>query len=58
MSENKDYLDEDPDDWLYLVCYDFNESAANENDDGKCVHCKKYLTLSCERIDAFMDDLD
>ena len=58
MGFGKDYLEEDPDDWLYLECYDFNSSLSNGEDDGRCAHCRKYLTLQCKRIDAFMDEID
>ena len=58
MKLNSEFMDENPADWLYLECYEFNESEGNDNDDGRCNHCKKYLTLRCKRIHAFMDEID
>ena len=39
-------------------CYEFNTSLPKENDDGLCIHCRKYLTLECEHLEDFMDELD
>lgn len=39
-------------------CYEFNESLPVEMDDGKCIHCRKYLTVQCERIDEFIDEVE
>ncbi len=39
-------------------CYQFNEKLKIQFDDDCCEHCRKYLTLSCEHLQDFMDELD
>ncbi len=39
-----------------MPCYDFNASIAPDGDDGRCVHCRKYLTVECEYIEEFLDE--
>jgi len=46
------------DDEEVMECYEFNERLDPSLDDGECIHCRKYLTLSCPHIDEFLDDLE
>lgn len=39
-------------------CYEFYKALKKDFDDGKCEHCKKYLTNACDHIDEFLDDID
>lgn len=40
--------------WDPYPCYEFNNSLNQAADDGKCEHCRKWLTWDCEHIDEFM----
>ena len=39
-----------------MPCYEFNGILAPNADDGRCVHCRKFLTIECPYIDHFMED--
>ncbi|MDG6221043.1 MAG: hypothetical protein QCI38_06295 [Candidatus Thermoplasmatota archaeon] len=39
-------------------CYEFNSSLPENLDDDYCVHCKKYLTLQCEHLELFLDEVE
>ncbi len=39
-----------------MPCYEFNPSLDGPADDGRCVHCRKYLTVECEYLEAFLDE--
>lgn len=39
-----------------MPCYDFNRVLAPGQDDGRCVHCRKFLTLECAYIEHFLGD--
>lgn len=39
-------------------CYEFNRTLKRNFDDGRCEHCKKYLTTVCEHIDEFLEDIE
>jgi len=39
-------------------CYIFNDKLPKKQDDGKCIHCKYFLTLQCEHIDEFLEEVD
>ena len=39
-------------------CYEFNQDLRKDMDDRYCIHCKKYLTLQCENLEMFLDDLE
>ena len=45
--------DEEPRD---QPCYEFNDALPPQENDRKCVHCRKFLTISCEQIDRFLDE--
>lgn len=56
MSE-EDWVDEEEDDdFRYRECYEFNKNLNDVLDDGRCIHCRKYLTVQCEYIDEFLDE--
>ncbi|MEE9152232.1 MAG: hypothetical protein V3U20_10445 [Thermoplasmata archaeon] len=38
-------------------CYEFNDKLKNLFDDNCCEHCIKYLTLQCERLEDFMEEI-
>jgi len=39
-----------------MPCYEANRSLGEAADDGRCAHCRKYMTVECEYIDAFLDE--
>lgn len=41
-----------------MPCYEFNGVLAPSQDDGRCVHCRKFLTLECAYIDHFVAEED
>ena len=41
-----------------MECYIFNPRLKKEFNDGKCEHCKKYLTTSCPYINEFIDEVE
>lgn len=41
-----------------MECYIFNPRLKKEFDDGKCEHCKKYLTMLCPYISEFIDEVE
>ena len=41
-----------------MPCYEFNGILAPNADDGRCVHCHKFLTIECPYIDHFMEEED
>lgn len=40
------------------ICYEFSDKLKNQFDDDCCEHCVKYLTLQCEHLEDFMDEID
>jgi len=56
MGEFNGLPDEDEDEFRFRECYEFNTSLNELNDDARCIHCKKFLTLYCPHIDEFMDE--
>jgi hypothetical protein len=41
-----------------MPCYEVNGVLGAAQDDGRCVHCRKFLTLECPYIDHFMSEED
>jgi len=41
-----------------MPCYESNGVLGPAQDDGRCVHCRKFLTLECPYIDHFMSEED
>lgn len=41
-----------------MPCYESNPILAGSDDDGRCVHCRKFLTLECPYIDHFLGEDD
>lgn len=39
-----------------MPCYEFNGGLQPAFDDGKCIHCRKYLTLECPYISHFLGE--
>nr|AKQ02687.1 hypothetical protein [uncultured euryarchaeote Rifle_16ft_4_minimus_37664] len=39
-----------------MPCYEFNGGLEPAEDNGRCEHCRKFLTLECEYIDHFMEE--
>jgi hypothetical protein len=39
-----------------MPCYEFNESLPPGQDDGRCVDCRRYLTLECPYIAHFLGE--
>lgn len=37
-------------------CYMFNTNLDPQEDDGRCIHCRHYLTLQCKHIGDFVDE--
>lgn len=37
-------------------CYEFNDVLPPMSNDRRCRNCRKFLTLSCEQIDRFLDE--
>ena len=37
-----------------MPCYEFNAALTTTQDDGQCVHCRKFLTLECPYITHFV----
>jgi hypothetical protein len=50
--------DEDEEEFCGRECYEFNEKLKEQFDDDCCEHCRKYLTLQCEHLDDFMDEIE
>ncbi|MBI5001263.1 MAG: hypothetical protein HZB92_07055 [Euryarchaeota archaeon] len=48
--------EEDEDELRYRECYLFNEHLDEELNDERCEHCRKFMTLMCERIDEFIEE--
>jgi hypothetical protein len=44
------------DEWYGYPCYEFNETLDRTQDDWRCVHCRKFLTLQCPHIDEFLEE--
>ena len=40
------------------ICYVFNTELDGKLNDTVCIHCRKFMTLDCERIDEFVDGDD
>jgi hypothetical protein len=39
-----------------MPCYEFHGTLGPSLDDGRCIHCRKYLTLDCPYIGHFLGD--
>jgi hypothetical protein len=39
-----------------MPCFEFNASLTSVSDDGRCVHCRKFLTLECPYIGHFVTE--
>ena len=39
-----------------MPCYEVNAAIPSVHDDGRCIHCRKFLTLDCPYIGHFMGD--
>jgi len=37
-----------------MPCYESGPALSPADDDGLCVHCRKFLTLECPYIDHFL----
>jgi hypothetical protein len=44
------------DEFRYRECYEFNTTLAADQDDERCEHCAKFLTLNCKHIDEFINE--
>ena len=52
-------MDEGPEPFEFqepMPCYEFNGTLSAGLDDGRCVHCQRYLTLDCPYIGHFLGD--
>ena len=59
MGEWEDkFWDVEKDEFCDRECYEFNEKLKSQFDDRCCQHCKKYLTLQCQYLDEFMEEID
>jgi hypothetical protein len=41
-----------------MPCFEFNAALSTVQDDGRCVHCRKFLTLECPYLDRFLSEED
>lgn len=41
-----------------MPCYEFNGALTTSQDDGRCIHCRKFLTLECPYISHFVGEED
>jgi hypothetical protein len=41
-----------------MPCFEFNGTLAAVQDDGRCTHCRKFLTLDCPYIGHFVGEDD
>ena len=41
-----------------MPCYEFHGGLASAQDDGRCMHCRKFLTLECPYIGHFLGEED
>lgn len=39
-----------------MPCYEFNATLSTPQDDGRCIHCRKFLTLECPYISHFVGE--
>lgn len=39
-----------------MPCFESNPTLGPAQDDGRCVHCRKFLTLECPYIDHFLGE--
>lgn len=39
-----------------MPCYEFNQGLLSALDDGRCMHCLRYLTLECPYIGHFLGE--
>jgi hypothetical protein len=51
-------LDEEEQEFCNRECYEFNEKLKADLDDTCCEHCGKYLTLQCQYLDDFLDEIE
>lgn len=49
--------DDEEEEFCDRECYEFNKKLKAQFDDKCCEHCRKYLTLSCEHLEDFMDEI-
>ena len=52
-----DNEDEEENEFCNRECYEFNEKLKSQFDDDCCEHCRKYLTLQCEYLEDFMEEI-
>ncbi len=48
--------DEFDDEFIGYPCFEFNPALSPDQNDTRCVHCRKYLTVQCEYLDQFLED--
>lgn len=41
-----------------MPCFEFNLALDGRLDNGRCEHCRKFLTVECEYIDHFLVEED
>ena len=39
-----------------MPCYEVNDALPSNLDDGRCIHCRRYLTLDCPYIGHFLGE--
>nr|AKQ01951.1 hypothetical protein [uncultured euryarchaeote Rifle_16ft_4_minimus_309] len=39
-----------------MPCYEFNDRLGSTRDDGRCMSCRKFLTIECPYIDRFLGE--
>ena len=42
--------------WESMACYETSPSLPPSADDGRCEHCRKFLTTECEHVDEFLEE--
>ncbi len=56
--EDEDEDEEEEDEFCDRECYVFNYRLKIQLDDNYCWHCIKYLTLRCEYIEDFIEEIE
>ena len=41
-----------------MPCFEFNGDLSTAQDDGRCIHCRNFLTLDCPYISHFLGEED
>jgi hypothetical protein len=54
INGNQDGFEDD--EYRFRECYEFNTDLHETFDDERCIHCYRFLTLSCPHIDEFIDE--